>query len=329
MDRVATASKMCSRCAQHKQLDDFYRSHASPDGRVAACRECVTALARQSRASDPERFRRYGREWAQAHPGYAKKYAKTGEHKGRPPKPPVTKACPTCGQQFGGGNRFCSPACVRHGILATIACARCGADKQVRHHLRTALCARCAKDDSHARERQRQAAQRKRPRPLTICSACGRTRESQHQCPCEHRRPVSRLALRDCQWCGNAFRFRPKATSPGLYCAWQCYVASVKGAAKCWSNTEKARLRRKGTRADPDRERVIPKVVFERDGWRCHICRKKLGKPSGPLGQRPSLDHVVPLSKGGKHTYANCRAAHQSCNSGKSNKKPGQPLLIG
>jgi len=50
-------------------------------------------------------------------------------------------------------------------------------------------------------------------------------------------------------------------------------------------------------------------LVAERDGWRCAICRGKVTRENW------SLDHVVPLSKGGGHTYANVVLAHRRCNS--------------
>ena len=56
-------------------------------------------------------------------------------------------------------------------------------------------------------------------------------------------------------------------------------------------------------------EPVSHPVVAERDGWRCAICRRRVTRETW------SLDHVVPLSKGGAHTYANVVLAHKRCNS--------------
>lgn len=61
----------------------------------------------------------------------------------------------------------------------------------------------------------------------------------------------------------------------------------------------------RGTQVVPvNRERVA-----ERDGWRCAICG------GGVTRANWSLDHVMPLSKGGPHTYENVVLAHRSCNS--------------
>lgn len=34
----------------------------------------------------------------------------------------------------------------------------------------------------------------------------------------------------------------------------------------------------------------------------------------------PSIDHVIPISKGGRHSWDNVKLAHRLCNSVKSNK---------
>jgi 5-methylcytosine-specific restriction endonuclease McrA len=69
--------------------------------------------------------------------------------------------------------------------------------------------------------------------------------------------------------------------------------------------------------------KVEPAVVFERDGWRCGVC----GNPVDPSLKWPNLmaatmDHVVPISKGGPHSYENCQLAHSLCNIRKGDSVP-------
>jgi len=40
----------------------------------------------------------------------------------------------------------------------------------------------------------------------------------------------------------------------------------------------------------------------------CHICGKKVRR------DRIQLDHLIPLSKGGPHTYENLAVSHPYCN---------------
>src|SRR6185369_6572415 len=52
-------------------------------------------------------------------------------------------------------------------------------------------------------------------------------------------------------------------------------------------------------------EPVLRRKVFDRDGWRCHLCGQPTNKSAVvPHPKAPTLDHVIPLSAGGDHTYA-------------------------
>jgi 5-methylcytosine-specific restriction endonuclease McrA len=63
-------------------------------------------------------------------------------------------------------------------------------------------------------------------------------------------------------------------------------------------------------------ERVDRSLVFERDAWICQLCG--LPVDASIAGQwdpqRASLDHIIPLFRGGEHSYANTRLAHLGCN---------------
>lgn len=71
--------------------------------------------------------------------------------------------------------------------------------------------------------------------------------------------------------------------------------------------------------------------VFERDRWRCQLCRKKVDRRlAWPHPRSASLDHVVPLADGGSHTKANVQLAHLECNVRKHTAgAPQQISLIG
>lgn len=70
--------------------------------------------------------------------------------------------------------------------------------------------------------------------------------------------------------------------------------------------------------------------VFERDGWRCQICHRPTPKKlCGSFDDRaPELDHIVPLSKGGEHSYRNVQCACRKCNGAKSDSVYGQLYLF-
>lgn len=69
-------------------------------------------------------------------------------------------------------------------------------------------------------------------------------------------------------------------------------------------------------------ERIDKLKVFERDGYICQLCGTGVlpyVHYQHPL--YPSLDHKVPLSKGGGHTYSNIQTAHRGCNSCKRDRE--------
>jgi 5-methylcytosine-specific restriction endonuclease McrA len=85
------------------------------------------------------------------------------------------------------------------------------------------------------------------------------------------------------------------------------------------------KAKERGAKAD----RIDPLKVFARDRWRCHLCGKH--SPENLRGsyddRAPELDHVIPLSRGGTHTWDNVRLAHRKCNQVKSDRPLGQLML--
>nr|WP_269149928.1 HNH endonuclease [Nesterenkonia alkaliphila] len=72
-------------------------------------------------------------------------------------------------------------------------------------------------------------------------------------------------------------------------------------------------------RSEATIERFDPVEVYERDAWTCGICGGKVDpQVLHPDAMSASLDHVVPLSKGGDHTRSNSVLAHLICNIRKS-----------
>jgi hypothetical protein len=68
-------------------------------------------------------------------------------------------------------------------------------------------------------------------------------------------------------------------------------------------------------------ENVDPLIVFNRDKWICKLCDHPVSKIRDKnLVDIASLDHIIPLSKGGSHSYANTQLAHLSCNIRKGNR---------
>lgn len=106
-----------------------------------------------------------------------------------------------------------------------------------------------------------------------------------------------------------------------VYCSDLC---GKRAARRVTRKKERARLRLAVS------ESVNPTRVFERDGWRCQCCRKATPRERrGTYHPRaPELDHIVPLSKGGDHTYRNTQLLCRACNAAKSDNDEGQQMRL-
>jgi 5-methylcytosine-specific restriction endonuclease McrA len=145
---------------------------------------------------------------------------------------------------------------------------------------------------------------------------------------------LSRMLLLDdvhvCRVCGKEYTLREYMESTGSryyrdsgYCSAECRDAHTK---------ERVKISHKG-RQDSHRHRALKfgcaydssvtlAKLIKRDGLRCALCGEMCdpkdhswSQYSGPM--YPSIDHIVPMSKGGGHVWANVQVAHIICNSEK------------
>lgn len=92
---------------------------------------------------------------------------------------------------------------------------------------------------------------------------------------------------------------------------------------KTYAIVARRRARKMG---DGSAETVDRGKVYRRDGGICQLCQHPVDKSlKGPHPLSRSLDHVIPLSLGGGHTYANVQLAHLICNVRKGND-PARPI---
>lgn len=56
-----------------------------------------------------------------------------------------------------------------------------------------------------------------------------------------------------------------------------------------------------------------------RDHWRCGICCGRI-----ETLDEATIDHIVPLSRGGQHVWSNVQIAHAACNARKGNAIDGE-----
>jgi len=96
-----------------------------------------------------------------------------------------------------------------------------------------------------------------------------------------------------------------------------------------WSQQQAGR----GSHKSKRRREIVKageKITFDdllmRDGPLCQICGELMDWQTGRYRERVSLDHIIPISKGGSHTMDNVRLVHMGCNSKKSDRLPADVL---
>lgn len=90
-----------------------------------------------------------------------------------------------------------------------------------------------------------------------------------------------------------------------------------------------ARDRRRALKRGAFVANVSPSKVFEMDGYRCHLCGKKVDMTKKvPHPRAATVDHVIPLALAGTHEPANCRTACFRCNSTKGHRGSGDQMLL-
>lgn len=124
----------------------------------------------------------------------------------------------------------------------------------------------------------------------------------------------------ECVECSKVF----KGTSAGMkYCSNQC-KSRYQGRIR-----DSKRRNRIITNGTIDKDLTLTKLI-QRDNKVCHICGDKCNDKDYTrtkegyfiVGDRyPSLDHLIPISKGGTHTWDNVKLAHHYCNTIKRDKE--------
>ena len=217
------------------------------------------------------------------------------------------KICPVCSNQFeqGSGRKYCGSKCrTRHFQLLEIA-------KRAAKRKPSSYCIICGSKTTH--------------RGRTYCSmVCRRKSHPPKKLPWA---PVEKT----CKHCSLPFL---PSTASSLYCRPYCQRRHNKDAILArggrlnkgytgWTEQRKSAHQKRSAikRGASDADRIIAKEIYDRDQWRCGICSSQVDSTiSYPDPMSASLDHIVPLSKGGQHIKSNVQCSHLRCNLKKHDK---------
>lgn len=158
------------------------------------------------------------------------------------------------------------------------------------------------------------------------CARCGvdiehrdiRSRHCSPRCRDRDRDGAAIGTARSCLHCNS--RFEPtKGTH--VYCSSKCRARADLARTRERYNARNAE-RRARMRSAQVGELIDRFEVFDRDGWICQLCLAPIDWTlSGRDRLAPSLDHIIPIGRGGKHSMDNVWAAHFGCNARKGDRE--------
>lgn len=130
-------------------------------------------------------------------------------------------------------------------------------------------------------------------------------------------------------WCPACEAPHVSRQPNSTYCSRDCLKRQVRTTPAFRKARARSKARRRAIKHGVDADRFDPTEIHERDNWTCQICGKKT-RPDWnylhPLA--PTIDHIIPLAKGGSHTKKNCQTAHRRCNTEKSDGAANDQLRL-
>lgn len=264
--------------------------------------------------------------------------------------------CRQCGSELlPGQKKYCSGACcsmayyIRKNPDRKPQAERWKAEHEQSINKNKRICKQCGKEfimvrhskglfcSYRCRGKYRSEQPRKpKQKPVKYCKICGVEIVRGVYCGDECRKEKARRESRKhneikmlnkttkerlCKECGNPFKSE-YGSKRRVFCSDICLHRNMHRIRR---HKERAKLRLVKV------ETVDPIKVFRRDGWICQICKRKLqNKDRGTYKDTaPELDHIIPLSKGGEHSYRNTQCSCRKCNADKKGNVRGQIRLFG
>lgn len=190
----------------------------------------------------------------------------------------------------------------------TIRCPDCGYEFErsmitLRHH-DTVICPRCREI---AEEEKKRATEERRVQFEAERKAAKEERERRKKEEAEIKR---QSRIHECPVCGQL-------TTEKKYCSKEC-ANKVQNARR----EMRRRIRINGALVDKD---ITLQKLYNRDHGICYLCGKECDwddkeERNGTIicgNDYPSIEHVVPLSRGGEHSWENVKLACRGCNTKK------------
>jgi predicted Zn-ribbon and HTH transcriptional regulator len=256
------------------------------------------------------------------------------------------RACLSCGNRFDAqhiNQTHCTPTCrtdkyTRHRDhkTETLVCSNCeGIFKGVPDKPSRKGWARYCSDECQAEARgwkNRTIFSSKIP--WAQCAGCGAqyVRRNSRTSKCGVCRDSSstnpRFTAGYCLECHEPFigRWHPKW--PPQYCC-EAHATKAQRRNARERNGRHSTHRKRAKLYGCEYEPVNRSKVFQRDGYVCQICHEPTSREYDHADPwSPTIDHIIPMSKQGGHTYDNVQCAHAFCNSVKCDREDHQAKAL-
>ena len=194
-----------------------------------------------------------------------------------------------------------------HRSRIIVRCGRCGAEYETRLDFleKRGCCLACDKARREAETAQRNAERIEKALAHNAEIKLARERKLR-----ERKEQIEKLRqerLHPCPVCGIV-------TDRKKYCSDKC-----RRKAENKTREMRRRIKIRAAMVDPD---ITLEGLYKRDEGRCYICGMQtlltdyVTKDGTQIcgDWYPSIDHVVPLSHGGLHSWSNVKLAHRRCN---------------
>ncbi len=218
--------------------------------------------------------------------------------------------CRACGSRFdqvlsrGCARAYCSDKCkaTRPKTAITKLCDIEGCAKLARSN----GAAWCEMHYGRNRKKGSPLAEVRDSGPFDSCQYCGQDSQGRQYCGqrCSSRGNRGTPRFRRCEVCERQFEPTNCGRDPRC-CSREC---------KTIIRQHYQDIRRFTSFLDAGGRRLRFKV-FARDGWVCQLCGEPTDrKVKWPHPMYPTIDHIIPVSKGGTHEESNLQCAHAQCN---------------
>lgn len=188
--------------------------------------------------------------------------------------------------------------------------------------------------------------------PRTTCCRCGGPHTGSHAGYCRscwaaymrerkqglHQAPE----FRSCEFCGRSYQ--PKRRARSIYCSRRCkdharaprrericphcgeqfetrLSTQMLCSRSCRAAAHRLQSKFRSRVGESTRPGIWRYEIAERDGWICGICGTPVDKNARyPDSGQATLDHIVPVTRGGTNDPSNLRLAHMDCNRSRGNR---------